>query len=226
MDNNWVYEIPKIQLSNRSQKGIFSQFGEEPIFDFIFKNIGTTNKFMVDFGGGGLGCEMSNSLYLINKGWSHLVMDGAADPNTHVKKEFITQENIVSLFEKYKVPLELDFLSIDIDGNDYWVLKKILEVYSPRVIVAEFNGTIAHGVSKAIKYNAKHCWGENDYYGFSFDAGVKLGHEFDYAVVFQLHSTNMYFVRKDLLTWQDDFGISYVPKQYHAHSLNREWINV
>jgi hypothetical protein len=226
MKNNWIQQLRSIKLGDKNVKGYYSQFGEEPIYDFIFKNIGTTNKFLVDFGAGGLGCEMSNSRYLLNKGWKGLLMDGEGDPNKDIKTEFITQENIIKLFKKYNVPLEFDFLSIDIDGNDYWVLKKILEKYSPRVICAEFNGTIPINVSKAMKYNPTHTWGENDYYGFSFEAGKKLGHEFDYSVVFQLHSTNMYFIRKDLVDWQDDFSVNYIPTQYHAHSQNREWVNI
>ena len=198
MNNDWIKQIPNIKLSDIGSSEIFSQFGEESIFDFIFDNIGTTNKYLVDFGAGGLGCSMSNSRYLINKGWSGLRMDGEPDPDTDIKKEFITKENIVELFKKYDVPFEFDLLSIDIDGNDYWVLEKILEKYCPRVIVAEFNGTINQGVSLAMKYNPTHIWKADDYYGFSFEAGKKLGHKFDYTVVFQLNSTNMYFVRKDL----------------------------
>ena len=226
MNNDWIKDIPNIRLGDKSVKGMYSQFGEEPIWDFIFSKIGVTNKFLVDFGAGGLGCEMSNSRYLLNKGWSGLLMDGEGDPNKDIKKEFITKENIVSLFEKYDVPVEFDFLSIDIDGNDYWVLKEVLKKYSPRLIVAEFNGTIPNGVSKAMKYNPTHCWGNNDYYGFSFDACKKLGHEFDYVIIFQLHSTNMYLLRKDLVYWQNDFGVTFTPNQYHAHSPNREWVNI
>jgi hypothetical protein len=226
MKNHWVQQLRNIKLADTNVEGIFSQFGEEPLYDFIFKNIGVTNKFLVDFGAGGLGQSMSNSRYLLNKGWKGLLMDGEGDPNKDIKTEFITQENIIELFEKYKVPLEFDFLSIDIDGNDYWVLKEILAKYSPRFICAEFNGTIPIGVSKAMRYNPTHSWGENDYYGFSFEAGKKLGHEYDYAVVFQLHSTNMYFVRKDLVDWQDNFNVSYIPNQYHAHAKNREWVNI
>jgi len=225
--NAWVYELPNIMLANKATtQGIYSQFGEEHIYDFIFDNIGVTNMFLVDFGAGGLGSEMSNSRSLMERGWKGLRMDGEPDPDADIKQEFITQENILDLFKKYEVPEEFDFLSIDIDGNDYWVLRKILSVYSPRMICAEFNGTIQSGISKAMKYNPKHTWENNDYYGFSFEAGKKLGHEFYYAVVHQVNSTNMYFVRKDLLDWQDDFGVTYTPHQYHGHSPNREWVDV
>lgn len=227
MNNDWIKQLPTIELVNTQvTEGAYSQFGEETLWDFIFSNIGTTNMFLVDFGAGGLGCEMSNSRSLTERGWTGLRMDGEPDPDTDIKKEFITKENIVELFKKYNVPLEFDFLSIDIDGNDYWVLDKILDKYAPRVICAEFNGTIEKDVSKVMKYNPEHTWKENDYYGFSFEAGKKLGHKHDYTVVHQVNSTNMYLIRKDLINWQDDFGVTYSPSPYHAHLPNGEWVNI
>jgi len=227
MNNDWIKQLPSVQLANTQvTKGIYSQFGEEPLWDFIFANIGVTNKFLVDFGAGGLGCAMSNSRSLIERGWSGLRMDGEPDPDTDIKKEFITKENIIKLFKKHKVPTEFDFLSIDVDGNDYWILDALLEKYAPRLICAEFNGTIKSGISKVIKYNPNHTWQNNDYYGFSFDAGVKLGHKHNYTVIHQVNSTNIYFIRKDLVNWADDFGVSYIPNQYHANFPNGEWVNI
>ena len=77
-----------------------------------------------------------------------------------------------------------------------------------------------------MKYNPNHSWGEDDYYGFSFDAGVKLGHKHDYALVHQVNTTNLYFVRKDLVNWQNDFGVTYNSSKYHKHTPNKEWIEV
>lgn len=227
MDNSWIKQLPSISLYNTQvTEGAYSQFGEESLWDFIFSNIGVTNKYLVDFGAGGLGSQMSNSRSLIERGWTGLRMDGEPDPDTDIKKEFITKENIIDLFKKYNVPVEFDFLSIDIDGNDYWVLDELLTKYAPRLICAEFNGTIPKGVSKAIKYNPNHVWANNDYYGFSFEAGKKLGHKHDYTVIHQVNSTNMYFIRKDLIGWADDFGVTYEQNQYHAHAPNQEWIEI
>ena len=40
-------------------------------------------------------------------------------------------------FQKHNVPIELDYLSIDIDSADLWVMRSILSVYRPRVITVE-----------------------------------------------------------------------------------------
>ena len=222
MDNTWVRQIQNIQ-----PKKVYSQFGEEPYFDFIFKNIGIINHYLVDFGAGGLGSQMSNSRYLMEQGWTGLRMDGCPDPDTDIKQEFITSENIIELFEKYKVPKRFDFLSIDVDGNDYHILKKIFDAgYKPQLIVAEFNGCIPENESRAIAYNPNHTWSENDYYGFSFLAGKKLTSQNGYSLIHQVASTNMYFVLDDLLGGHTDYGVSYKRHQYHAHAPNKAWVNI
>ena len=83
------------------------------------------------------------------QGWSGLWMDGNEKSvktaqlkykNDPVKifHQFITRENIEDLFLQAQVPLELDLLSIDIDGNDYWIWLQ-LKKYKPRVVVIEYN---------------------------------------------------------------------------------------
>lgn len=226
MELNWVKQIPNVPLVKR-----YAQFCEENIFDHIFDHIETTNKYLVDFGAGGLGSSMSNSRYLLEKGWTGLRMDGNPGEETGIAKEFITAENICSLFRKHGVPYHFDLLSVDIDGNDFWVLKNILEgdgeflPYSPRVIIHEFNGTIPHDVSISIKNNPGHTWGENDYYGASFDAFKKLLTEKEYTLVHQVSTTNMIWVRSDIVP-QHDYGVTYTPQQYHAHSPNRDWVQI
>ncbi len=223
---NWVKIIPSVPV-----RKIYAQFGEEYLFEYIFSNIGTSNNFLVDFGAGTLNSGLSNSRYLIEKGWKGLLMDGnPEEENELIKKEFITAENIVSLFDKYSVPKEFDLLSIDIDGNDFWVLKSILESdYSPRVIINEFNGCIEEGERKIMKYNPSHSWQNNDYYGASFESfkdllkGDSENGIIGYTLVHQIATTNMIFIREDLVP-QFDYGVSYIKNQYHAHAPNKEWI--
>src|ERR1035437_342237 len=161
MGLDWVKKIKNVPTYK-----MFAQFGEEAVFDYIFQNIGTTNKYVVDFGASELNSGLSNSKYLFENGWSGLLMDGKSDGNPLIKEEFITAENICSLFDKYSVPKEFDLLSIDIDGNDVWVMESIFKGgYKPRVIINELNGCLPVGVNATIKYNPNHVWGENDYYG-------------------------------------------------------------
>lgn len=219
---SWVLEINQLPKAK-----IYAQFGEEVIFDHIFKNIGTKSKFVVDFGAGHLNSGLSNSRYLLENGWDGLLMDGNPnEENGIIKREFITKDNIVGLFDKYNLPKEFDLLSIDIDGNDYWVLQEILKSdYSPRVVINEFNGCIPAGESRSIAYNENHSWQNNDYYGASFDAFKKLYQENGYTLVHQVATTNMIAIRSDIVP-QADYGVSYKRNQYHAHFPNGQWVNI
>lgn len=219
--NDWVSRIKDVQLQKR-----YAQFSEENIFDYVFDNIGTDTKFLVDFGANGLNQGMSNSKYLLDKGWKGLLMDGDNSGNEMIKKEFITAENICELFAKYEVPFIFDFLSIDIDGNDLHILKKILDGgYFPRVIYNEFNGTLPVNESLTIKYNPTHTWGEDNYYGASFLAFKKMLAGYGYTLVHQIATTNMLFINEKDVE-QKEYGITYQPQQYHPHNPTGIWEEV
>ena len=195
----------------------YSQTGEEGVLLYLFDKLGTTNKYLVDFGAGD-GTSLSNSKLLLDDyGWTGLRMDGKG--TNDVKKEFITRENILGLFEKYDVPREFDLLSIDLDGNDYWILKEILTSYKPLVICAEMNGCCPVGVSQAIKYNAGHKYGGKSYYGASFEAIKRLC--VDYIVVHNQLDLNVFLVHKDLVEGESIVG--HTCPMYH-HFQAGEWI--
>ena len=149
------------------EASVYSQSGEDGTLAHLFDRIGTTNRFFVEFGAKD-GQSISNTANLrLHHGWQGLLMDGDpaesaegaesveaaesaegiefAAPNLHadetaarVRKEIITGENINELLARYHVPKSFDLLSIDIDGNDYWVWKA-LEGYLPRVVLIEYN---------------------------------------------------------------------------------------
>jgi hypothetical protein len=130
------YENP-LKL-NKYEFQAFSQNGEDGIIEEIFKRIGTTNKYFIEFGvENGLEC---NSLYLLFQNWKGLWIDGSKENAKTIEKKFkgkiesgqlaildsfITRENIEHLFAKANCPKEPDFLSIDIDRNDYYVWEVI-----------------------------------------------------------------------------------------------------
>ncbi len=160
----------------------YSQNGEDGMIAAIFAKIGTTNRFFVEFGvEDGLQC---NCRYLLkHKGWTGLLMDGGTWPEENgVKKEFVTAENIEDLFKKYNVPTEFDLLSIDIDGNDYWIWKAI-EQFHPRVVVIEYNANKGPDASITVPYDPAFLWDKSDYQGASLRALEKLGKEKGYTLI-------------------------------------------
>ena len=191
---------------NMFQKKILSQFGQDGVLEKIFDVIGTTNKYFVEFGSAGNDTGMGNTAYLRRRGFTGLLMDATEPPyqsdvSTNnfydVKIEFITASNINDLFTKYNVPKEFDFLSIDIDGQDFHVWNK-LQNYSPRVVSIEMNYHIHPGKDKVMHLNDSWVWAGNELSGSSVTALKKLGNSKGYALVATCMSDAI-FVRNDLI---------------------------
>ena len=197
----------------------YSQSGEEAYIEYLLSVNRGINNHLVEIGAWD-GFHLSNTRFLIEKNWTHLLIDGDNHGNTEVKQHFVTQENILDILSSYNTPKEFDFLSIDVDGNDLYILEKILTQYSPTLIVAEFNPIWQPHESKVITYDAAHTWNNDDYYGFSFLAGKKMAAKYGYSCVFQNDSLNMYFIKG-----APEMNIQYDVKNYHPRSNKNTWID-
>ena len=125
---------------------IRSQNEEDGLLLALFKRIGTTNRRCVEIGCGSNG---GNSGFLVQEcGWTGLMVDAnrASIATVRVRyagtplivKHRVTREDVNPLLTVNGFTGELDLLSLDIDGNDYWVWESIT-VCSPRVVVLEYN---------------------------------------------------------------------------------------
>jgi hypothetical protein len=188
-------------LSNleASEKKISSQNGEDGVIEAIFATIGTTNRFCVEFG-----CEDGrecNTVNLILQGWTGLLMDFhgvSGDPRLTIRKEFVTAENIDSLLRKYRVPAEFDLLSIDIDGNDFWVWAQIQ--HRPRVVVIEYNAHVPPDLRRTIRYDPGFEWTGTNYFGASLLALAELGKLKGYTLVYcERAGANAFFIANEAL---------------------------
>lgn len=195
----------------------YSQCGEEGVLEQIFKNVGTMNKISVEFGCRD-GYSLSNTRFLVEKGWTCHMWDCAPAKTADVKEHFITAENINDILAQYDIPKNLDLLSIDIDGNDYWVWKAL--TWQPRVVVIEFNGAKSGKVT--IPYDPNFKYNATDYYGASFDLMCALGLEKGYVPVCQLENLNLFFVRAELVDKPPK--IAFTPRPAHPPDpLKRPW---
>lgn len=146
------------------QKYVFnetSQNGEDGIIEEIFRRIGTTNKWCVEFGAWD-GKFLSNTWRLIAKfDWSAVLFEGMAErardlarahkgsPKAHVRNchvGWIGNARLDNLLAVTPIPRQFDLLSVDIDGNDYHVWEA-LQGYQPRVVVIEFNPSASNDLS-------------------------------------------------------------------------------
>ena len=131
---------------------VYSQFDEDGILLYIFSLIGFTNRKIVEVcAGGGKECNAAN--LIINHGCHGLLFDGDLNNIKKANKFFsqnkstwlhppickhawITKDNINSLIQENGFEGEIDFFSLDVDGNDYWIWKEI-SVIRPRVVICE-----------------------------------------------------------------------------------------
>jgi hypothetical protein len=185
------------------EKKMYSQNGEDGITEAIFKAIGTDSEYFVEFGVQD-GVECNSRIVREMFRWKGLMMDsGFYNPSINLQKEFITAENINDLFAKYKVPYNLDLLSIDIDYNDFYVWKALDSKYKPRLVIIEYNAVHSPCVDKVVVYDSKDGWdGGSCYYGASIDALFKLGRKKGYSLVYaENRGVNLFFVRDVLLEY-------------------------
>jgi len=189
---------------------VYSQNGEDGIIEEIFRRIRTTNRYFVEFGVE-TGGECNAAHLALDKGWSGLFLEADPDLFYHLQRRFsahsrircqqaiVTSENIESLLEEADVPLELDLLAIDVDGNDYWIWKAITH-WSPRVVVIEYNGSHRPDVRWVMKENLDHRWCGNTYYGASLASLNALARTKGYTLVgTNTLGVNAFFVRNDLV---------------------------
>ncbi len=202
---------------NRHELRVYSQNGEDGILFFLFSLVGTTNRQFVEFGiGNGKQCNSAN--LSINFGWSGLLIE--ADKQKAAYAQFyyqqkigdnsqvcviparVTKENINNMLTANGIAGNIDLLSIDIDGNDYWVWQAI-NIINPRIVVIEYNASLGKTESLTVAYDpdfdrfAKHPLGF--YHGASLAALTKLAQEKGYILVgCDSTGTNAFFIREDV----------------------------
>lgn len=190
----------------------WSQSNEDGIIEHIFDRVGTAGDrgTFVEFGVGD-GTE-NNSLALMSKNWfgewfggEPLLTEPPPNGRLRFNRCWVTRDNIVELARSALTrigvgPEQLDLLSLDLDGNDYWLTEALLEAgIRPRVWVAEYNARFPVGSQWVMPYDAKHRWNNDDYYGASLTALCLLFGRFGYVpVACSAHGANVLLVRGDL----------------------------
>ena len=186
---------------------VFSQNGEDGVLAEILSRIGVEHRYFLEFGvGDGTQC---NTRFLADVlGWSGVYFEcnppeferlrrrlESRDDITTLQK-MVTPENVNELFSEAGVPTEFDVLSIDIDGQDYWVWQAI-EGIEPRVVVIEYNSTIP--AAERLVEPRGYQWDKSNFVGASLGALEKLAADKGYRLVHtELAGVNAFFVRGDL----------------------------
>lgn len=190
---------------------VYSQADEDGIIREIFRRIGEGNRTFLEIGAGN-GLE-NNSLFLLIQGWRGAWIEGSArkalaakknfasavaEGRLRVEQHFLTVANVDETVAKLAPVKDVDLLSVDLDGNDYYILDAIRSI-SPRVIVAEYNPKFPADIVWVMEYNEAHRWDGTDYFGASLKALEKLLTVRGYVLVgCNILGSNAFFVRADL----------------------------
>jgi hypothetical protein len=194
---------------------VFSQWGEDGIVQYLLSRIDVGRKVFVEFGVQNY-LESSTRFLLVNNNWSGLVIDGGDEYIQYIRNDpiywqynlksecaFITKDNINALIAKNGISGEIGLLSVDIDGNDYWVWEAI-DVVQPVLTVVEYNARFGPEASVSIPYSPDFVRSRAHpsmlYFGASLQALCHLGRRKGYAFVgCNTAGNNAFFVRKDRL---------------------------
>ena len=138
------------------RRDVYSQFGEDGIIEEILGRLPEKDQWCVEFGAWD-GLHLSNTRNLImSEGYSAVLIEGdrrrfedlkrncSERANVHTLNRFVgfqEQDNLDAILSDTPIPADFDFLSIDIDGNDYHVWAATSRV-RPKVVAVEFNPTI------------------------------------------------------------------------------------
>ena len=211
---------------SRFELRVFSQNGEDGVLVEILNRIGVEHRYFVEFGIQE-GVEGNCVLLADVLGWGGLFLE--ADPEffagvsrkyagtpVDVRQEMVTAERVEEIFAAAGVPVGLDVLSIDIDGNDVYVWEA-LTTHRPRVVVIEYNSGILGDGPLAQPHDPDRSWDGGSAWGSSLAALEAVGRRKGYSLVHtDLSGVNAFFVRDDLLP---ALGVDRVPRRTQNYGL-------
>lgn len=193
---------------------VFSQFGEDGIIEWLVANLDLENKTFVEFGVENY-LEANTRFLLLNRNWTGLVLDGSPGNidflrasatywRNDIQSEaaFITVENIKELIQQNGFFGPLGILSIDLDGNDYWILKE-LDGLQPDILILECNPVFGDRHAVTVPYDPTFERFRSHHSGLLFGASIAALRELAESRGYEFFGTcsnglNAFFVRSDL----------------------------
>jgi len=195
--------------------GVYSQWGEDGVIQWLLRRVRVDSRVFVEFGVGDYS-EANTRFLLVNDGWSGLVIESSTADIARLRQDpvcwrhglrtecaMVTSENIDALLAAQGITGKIGLLSIDIDGNDYWVWNAITAI-EPAIVIVEYNARFGPDRAVTIPYQpafdrrtAHYSW---IYYGASLAALTLLGARKGYALVgCNRAGNNAFFVQRDRL---------------------------
>jgi hypothetical protein len=193
---------------------VFSQWGEDGIVQYLLGRVPVEHPIFVEFGVHDY-LESNTRFLLMQDNWRGLVIDGSADNARAIRGSslcwrhelevlcaFIDRDNINRLIGEAGLRGDIGLLSVDIDGNDYWVWQAI-DVVQPRIVICEYNSVFGDRRAVTVPYRADfsraRAHHSHLYFGASLPALCRLAAEKGYVFVGSNSAgSNAFFVRREL----------------------------
>lgn len=213
---------------------VFSQFGEDGIIQYLINNVPLKDKSFIEFGVENYK-ESNTRFLLINNNWRGLIIDSSKENIEFIRSdsiywkynikaicEFVNKDNINDIFTQYGFNGDIGLLSIDIDGNDYWVWEAINTV-NPRIVICEYNSIFGNEYAVTIPYfsnfNRTKFHFSNLYFGASLPALYSLAKKKGYFFIgCNSAGNNAFFIRNDFSKYFREVSI----KEGYVMSVFRE----
>ena len=204
--------LPYPQRLTSQRFRLHSQNGEDGITYAVLNEVGTIDQRFVEIGAGVNG---GNSGFLADEcGWSGLMIDASESNAARLRQRFpwdriaieqaiVTRENVNDLLSRHGLVDDIDFASVDIDGDDYWIWES-LTVGRPRLLIIEYNSLLGPDRAVVVPYQSPSHKDvstavETGYYGASLSALTRLGASKDYRLVaVEPRGVNAFFLRNDV----------------------------
>tara|TARA_Y100000004_G_C8927072_1_gene418106 strand:- start:855 stop:1610 length:756 start_codon:yes stop_codon:yes gene_type:complete len=181
---------------------IYSQGNQDIIIHDVFNKISPTNKICVEFGfncdslTGGSGSNAAN--LILNEGWGGLFFDGEFENKAiNLHKYFLTSDNICQIFDNHNVPIDLDYLSIDVDSTDLWLFDAVLNKYSPKLVSVEYNSHFSIDEAITFPNNTNETFEGDRGYGASLKALKLVADKHNYHLINVEQKLDCFFIHND-----------------------------
>ena len=232
------------------KKNVSSQNGEDGIIEYIFKKMGLIKKGnFIEFGAWD-GTHLSNAYQLFQRySWSGIYIEMDSHKFYQLENNFKHFEDITCIktevgFDKHNKldtiidesdhkNKEFDFVSIDVDGLDFWIFQK-MEKYLPKVICIEVNaghspnfdqlvpmGIAKHNIGQSILVISKEAE-KKGYFPLCYTGNLFLVKN-EYKHLFQEHIKSFTEIYEDFLKYLDKSNPGGVEHLYNKFVKNHQY---